>query len=100
MPNVRFTGVPPGQAPDWVRKEWVGVEVPIIEGPPEPGLLMGVRGGRPDPRSLGGYHVSAVDAFAALRVKSPEAAEWWDENFPAAPGRELVFARDVCELVE
>ena len=103
MPQkIKFIGVPPGQAPDWVRKEWIGVEVPLIEGPPlNPALLAGALGGKADPRSFGGYRVEPVVAFAALREKSPEAADWWETRFP--PGRsglvELVFARDVCELV-
>ena len=33
---MRIMAVPPGQAPKWVREEWVGLELPIAENTPPP----------------------------------------------------------------
>ncbi len=99
MAKIRIVGVPPGQAPDWVRKEWIGVEIPLVGSLPERGLLIGARGGEPDPRSKNGHTVTLAEALTALRVKSPKAAEWWDNCLVAQVGQKLVFARDVCEVI-
>jgi hypothetical protein len=49
---------------------------------------------------MGGYHVSGAEAVRLLRERDPEAAEWWERNAPYVLDNELVFAREVCELLE
>lgn len=94
MSSIKIIAVPPGQAPEEVRREWVGLVIPL---PPQEigGFQMGVRGGAA--KNLGGYQVYSRDAFSLLLAKSPEACRWFVAN--AFFGSHLVFAREVCELL-
>lgn len=98
MSKIRIVAAPPGQAPDWVRQAWIGIEIPLLEEQ-EGGVLVGVNGGAPDPRSLNGYTVALEGAIDALRKQSPRAAEWWDQCLIAQLGQKLTFARDACLLL-
>lgn len=96
--RIRIIDTPPGQAPDWVKAKWVGIELPVEEdSPDEEGVQFGIKGGRPE--NLGGYQIRTQDAIEALREKSPEAAKWWEDNIPSDLFPTLVFKRDVCEVV-
>jgi hypothetical protein len=100
---VRIKALPPGEAPDWVRQTWVGLELPLIAGQVQAdrGRAFGVLSRRPvvPPSS---YAVEGKAAIAILESASPEAAAWWRENAPdvAAPGFQLVFPADVCERLD
>lgn len=94
MDSIKIIATPPGQAPEEVRKEWVGLTIPLV--PQETGgFQMGVLGGTA--KNVGGYQVSSRDAFDLLMAKSPEACHWFMEN--AFFGSHLVFARDACEFL-
>ena len=97
--RIRIIDTPPGQAPEWVRKEWVGVELPVEEKAPGPeeGIQYGIRGGKPE--NLGGYFVLTPDAISLLRKKSPEAARWWEINVDLDSVTRFVFKREVCEII-
>lgn len=97
--RIRIVDTPPGQAPEWVRKEWVGLELPVEENAPDPkeGIQFGVRGGKPE--NLGGYPIRTTDAINTLRKKSPRAAKWWETNLPLEFIPRLVFKRDACQLI-
>lgn len=94
MDSIRIIAVPPGEAPESVRKEWVGLVIPL---PPQEteGFQMGVLGGAA--KNVGGYQVLTHDAFDLLYAKSPEAYYWFAEH--AFFGNLLVFAQEVCELL-
>lgn len=96
MSSIRIVSTPPGQAPEWVRKEWIGVEIPLPEQKLSV-IQMGVRGGKAE--NVGGYQVDTSKAIEALQKKSPKAAKWWEENVPLTSIPLLVFSKDVCELV-
>jgi len=93
MGSIRITSTPPGIAPEWVREQWVGVEIPLPKHD-EDGIQVGV------PDNLFGYQVETKVAIEALRKKSPEAVEWWEENIPLGFVSRLVFSRDVCQLIK
>jgi hypothetical protein len=111
--QVRITGVPPGEAPEWVRRAWVGLVLPLASGENGPrtrrgaGVLTGPRGcatalvhlllGRTTLWT--GYVIDADVAVWLLAERSPEAAAWWRENAPHAlqPGRRFIFPQEVCE---
>ena len=112
--SVRVVGVPPGDAPLWVREKWVGLELPLIRSatPKEyftfgvvsaPGTwvaqLWALVRGRADRTS--GYVVEGARALDILQQSSPEAAAWWREHAPqfVAPKGYLVFHANVCEVV-
>lgn len=96
MRSIRIISIPPGQAPEWVRKEWIGVEIPLPKQVSD-GIEMGVLGGKAE--NTGGYQVDTGKAIGALRSKSPKAANWWEENVPLDIFSSFVFSKDVCELV-
>ena len=90
--TFKIIATPPGQAPEWVRKEWVGVELPMSES--GPGHQHGVLGGQPE--NIGGYKTNGLTAVNLLNAKSPKAAEWWHKNAPHVLSAELVFKKEVC----
>ena|SRR5579862_3402272 len=98
--RIRIIDVPPGQAPEWVRQQWVGLELPVAEEPRDDQeyTQLGARGGNPE--NIGGYRIKADIAFDALRQRSPLAVTWWEAHAPHAflPSSSLVFRRDVCEI--
>ena len=117
MAKVRIVGVPPGEAPLWVREKWVGLELPLtgisrLNKPVELrglGVLTGPRTilGQLWSRLMGrshyvkGYVVPVAAAVQVLDQTSPEAAKWWEANAPYAlePSRKFIFREEVCELV-
>jgi hypothetical protein len=110
---VRIVAVPPGEAPFWVRRKWVGLDLPVVRYSahrkfPTFGVLSIPRSspaqsaamfpGRAD--FIVGYAVEAASAVGILATACPEAAAWWRENTPdlIAPKRYLVFHEEVCRI--
>jgi hypothetical protein len=114
--RIRIIAIPPGEAPQWVREQWVGLELPlaqrsrrarprrvfgVLSGPR--GLLarwLAILGGRASRES--GYAVPVLDAVAVLESKSPEAAAWWRTNVPemTSPFRCFLFSESVCQVLD
>jgi hypothetical protein len=100
---VRVTASPPGEAPDWVRASWVGLELPLIAGQVRP--LQG-----PAYQVLSrsfvlvpdGYAVDGKTAVQILESANLEAGQWWRTNSPdvLAPGYQMVFPAHVCERMD
>lgn len=101
MSKIRIVDVPPGDAPEWVRKEWVGLEIPIADNDPDPddSFQFGILGG--ELKNLGGYTVETKVAIEILERKSPAAAQWWKNyyNYTLGLVEWLVFSKEVCEVV-
>ncbi len=112
--KIRIVAVPPGEAPFWVRQEWVGLELPltryvrpqiavtfgVLSGPTSwLGQIWEMLIGRAD-RAIG-YAVEGAAAVEILEAKNPDAARWWREHAPlsVAPRRYLLFHEHVCQLV-
>ncbi len=116
MPSIRIIGTPPGEAPEHIRRAWIGVVIPlpedarrwrspsrgqVLDGPrllvnTVLGLVRGRYG------KWESHAVEAMEAFDALRRHNAEAAEWWSVNAHhlMRPGRKIEFPARVCELVE
>ena len=95
MSSVRITAIPPGFAPERIRKQWVGVELPlaskkeIAQNPPS-GFGIGSD-------NTSGYLVLRDNAIEALRqAGKKEAADFWGS---LRYGRFLQFKKEVCEMV-
>jgi hypothetical protein len=116
MPNrLRITAIPPGEAPESVRRAWIGLELPLAGSTAGPrdvhatGVLTGARGflrtllglasGRV--RETTGYVVTVQDAMELLAAKDPDAAAWWRAHVPHlfTGKRVLVFAVGCGELI-
>ncbi|MFA6594046.1 MAG: hypothetical protein WCT16_02190 [Candidatus Buchananbacteria bacterium] len=93
--KIRITATPPGQAPEWVRQAWIGLELPAAGLSAATGHQVGVLGGQPE--NLGGYEVAGGKAIKLLKNKNPEAARWWEDNLPGIIHVRLVFKKEVCE---
>lgn len=99
---VRVTAPPSGDAPPGIRAAWVGLELPLAAGYPDPvrahtvGVMTEEPGG-----SETGYLVDGPTAVARLARRNPAAAAWWGEHAPGAtrPGCHLLFPTAVCERV-
>lgn len=91
---IRIIATPPGDAPEEVRRRWVGLELPLAGGAKGPwfvpvgdvrGLSVGpysfltsLRGGLTR-RWVRAYLVHTSKALALLGEKDPEAVRWWRE---------------------
>jgi len=111
--TIRIVGVPPGEAPLWVREKWLGLELPLA-GFPSPGeyLTLGLSGPRTRLGQLwaivrgrasrvSGYPVDGSRAVEILEKANPEAAAWWQEHASqfVTPNRYLIFHEEVCERI-
>jgi hypothetical protein len=112
---IRVIATPPGEAPEEVRRAWIGLTLPLAVGETGPRLVRGW-GVLSGPRTfLGsllaqlaslnrqeyGYVVDAAQALALLAECAPWAAQWWRECAPhsVAPGRRFIFVAEVCAEV-
>lgn len=99
MRRIRITSVPSGQAPEWVREQWLGLELPVKDVQLSRGVQGGVLGGPPEPENVNGYPVDTMRAVAILATKSQKAAQWWADNLNPRTSA-LVFGKQFCELLE
>jgi hypothetical protein len=97
---VQIVLTPPGEAPEEIRRAWVGLELPLRRGESQPRSIssVGVLSNQFSQETLG-YVVDGRKAVAALACQSPEAAAWWREHAPhvLARGYRLFFPTGVCQ---
>ena len=94
MSSIRIIEIPPGFAPAHIRRQWVGVVLPLAteeelaHNPPSEVCI-----GRGNEN---GYLVLCCKAAAVLRTTGKmEAANYWESFFDSY----LEFKKEVCELV-
>lgn len=94
MSSIKIVAVPPGLAPQKIREEWVGIQIPLAATDMLRRAHVAVK---IDNQNEGGYIVLRIMAVEALRLADKnEAANYWD----ALPFvRFLQFKQEVCELV-
>lgn len=113
MKTIRIIARPPGEAPEYVRDAWIGLELPLsgwlFRGRrlyATAGVLSGPRTWAQRLRALllggvqwrSGYAVKALRAVAILETRNPAAAAWWRTNCPhlLRSTRAFVFPTEVC----
>lgn len=96
---VRIIKIPVGDAPKWVRHEWVGLVLPDL-GPAESGGSWGILTGR-FVQHDGGCRVPMRIAIDRLAGKCPEAAQWFVDHLGTSRirGGIFIFRSDECEAV-
>ena len=107
MPKIRIISVPPGQAPEEVRRQWVGVEISLLPESNAAVFSSSVLGGDPDSRNVNGYLVEIDEAIQALGNKktmdATRAVKWWTDwrknTSIGMYSHFFSFSKDVCELV-
>ena len=91
--KIRIIKTPPGFAPEDIRKQWIGIEIPII-GEEDSTQPLGVRSGI---ENIGGYQVSPLEAIKALKeAGKTEAVAFW-QRFSSAMN--FTFKKEVCEVI-
>lgn len=92
---IKIVRVPEGEAPEEIRKEWVGCELPITDFArltPTNEVLSGVS------RIEKGFSVHAFSALAILRKKSREAAAWFENHMRLTTDDYLFFNENECKI--
>ncbi len=79
--RIRVVRIPAGEAPENIRREWVGVELRLSQGEKGPRALgsVGVVS-NVGPQMTFGYVVDGRHAVDQLASHSPDAADWWRTN--------------------
>lgn len=93
--EIRITKIPAGEAPLWVREEWVGLVIPVGEI-----CALELADGEPwqnDPRKK--YIVPQAQALVILERKSPKAAVWFKEHGCSPPVGCFAFNLNEAETV-
>jgi hypothetical protein len=97
--HVRIIRTPAGEAPEAIRRAWVGVKLPLRRGETHPRLhqSVGMLSHRA-PETTMGYATDSRAAVKALACHAPEAAAWWREHAPPLDGAgiSVFFPWDVC----
>ena len=114
MRKIRIISTPPGEAPEEIRKAWVGLVLPlarfrprrktwgagVLTGPKtQLGFLAAVASGRLKRQIV--YVAVGRIAVDTLATHSPGAAEWWRNHAShlLRRGWRLCFPAEVCEEV-
>lgn len=103
MRAIRITRVPGGDAPEEIRRAWVGLVIPVDETIEQPTLIesrmisSGVYAG-----PVKGCTVMAIEAFKELARSGSDAYHWWWKHARQyyQPGMHLVFNSEACELID
>lgn len=92
--KIRIEAIPPGFAPEKIRKQWVGIEIPLSDD----GVIL--KDGRwTGTENENGYVVFTADAVRALREAGRlDAAEYWEGI--SFLGSVLRFKRELCSFVQ
>jgi hypothetical protein len=111
---VRVVRRPEGEAPEWVRDAWIGLELPLLDAEPHTAMTMGVlstprtrlgwwwAGLRGRHQRITGYAVPADVAVRLVEARNPTAAIWWRANvgWSVRPGAAFLFDLPACERVD
>ena len=104
---IQVINLPPGEAPEAIRRAWIGILLSLPEG--DEGPIIPAPAGKfaalkslfrfaPPPRV---FRVDAAHALDCLSHHDPEAAAWWEQNQPDLlfPGTHLHFPEQTCHRI-
>ncbi len=95
---IRITSIPEGEAPEEIRRAWVGLVLPVwttTDG--RDGIIQtGVVSGKAVP-PLKGYVVDADEAIRILGKSNRKAKVWWETK--ALKSGSFTFSEKWCEIV-
>lgn len=99
MSSIKIIAVPPGFAPDHIREQWVGIQIPLAtEAELRDNPLSGFKIGNQNNNS---YVVLREKAIEALRTADKyDAVDFWSTTPVISIASYLEFRKEVCELVE
>lgn len=106
--KIKITKVPKGEAPLWVRRQWIGCELPVHKHFHDcghvPVYVRGVKTGNSTLQKSDGFDIAQTEALWQLEKKGTKTAlkalKWWRDNgFPSS--RECFrFDSDCAEVTE
>jgi hypothetical protein len=99
--RVRIVAPPPGEAPEEIRRAWVGLEFSATASRSGSSpAVWGVLSNRPA-GDCDGFAVEGAEAVRILATRDPDAGAWWHRHAPhvLAAGYQLVFPAEVCEHI-
>ncbi|MCR4311630.1 MAG: hypothetical protein NUV54_03660 [Candidatus Taylorbacteria bacterium] len=99
MKMIRITSVPIGQAPYWVREQWLGLELPVAKNPSGARSIISVLGEIAQSGIIEGYPILVSEALRILNKRSTQAASWWRASL-AGKSAYLVFGKNCCEYID
>jgi hypothetical protein len=92
MAKIRIIHTPSGFAPERIRDQWKGIEIPLADNPIPAGKVA-LRIGT---ENQDGYQVKGTEAVKALREAGKnEAADFWEDYKTG----NFTFKKEVCELI-
>ena len=100
--KIKIFRTPEGEAPEWVRCAWVGLELPCeshvgINDTDERGAVSGEK----TTYNRYGYSVPQKEALEILADHNLEAANWWKEHgYPKISGDKKYFCFSEFEVME
>lgn len=100
---IRIISVPEGEAPEEIRKDWVGVVLPVSRtsglGPAGAFIRKGVESGQ-FISSANGYAVLTADAIRALELAGKTgAASYWKARKMLVATDELIFRQEEGQII-
>ena len=101
MKKFKIILTPRGRAPEKVRKEWVGIVLPLKDlfSPGEGAHERDLDLERQQERSF--VTISVETALKELEKKSPSAAQWFYENLPEFfLDRDFSFGVDEVKIID
>ena len=98
--RIKIIRIPEGEAPEEIRKEWVGCELPVYGYPKEEQtkeILSGTL------RLKKGFLVPVPSALNILRKKSQVAAKWFEDH--VSPPLDSIdycflFNEEECKIID
>ena len=84
---------PYGEAPEHIRRAWLGIVLPCVEKHLT-NSVTGVLTGRPYYLNQVVYYVRQAAACDVLAKNQPVAAQWWKDNGFPKPGRMFTFREE------
>lgn len=90
--KIMIIKVPRGEAPEWVRRAWVGLVLPcsgVLSGPG-----VGVLTGKPSNHGKKTYRAPQDAALKILAQTEPEAVDWWRALGYPKQGKTFGFCED------
>jgi hypothetical protein len=111
---IHIVDTPKGDAPLWVREQWVGLILPLAHGeafeayagsvfePPRQYSRLEIfwRVFTGKWKQWRGFLVDVDPAVSILEAKSPEAAAWWRTNTPHLLGSQFMFDYGCCDPLD
>ena len=112
--KIRIVSLFPGDAPEWVRKEWIGLELTVSERqiPERARVVSALR--KPLSDDQNNYLIEPEELLSKLRQKSPSAEQWYQDNVINPKSAHIllgalltqgnilgfVIGKEFCEVIE